>query len=328
MLRTAFGLLKETASQWVDDKASSRGAALAYYSMFAIAPIIIFAVLLAGLVYGPDAAQGKVAQQLQGIVGRPMADATEKLVLSASNPTSSKIAALIGLAVALFGAATLFGELQDALNTIWKVVPRPGRPIVGIIRDRAFSFAMVLSAGLLLIASLVVTTVLNAAARYFDPSSLPGGVALWQALNWLVSFAFITLLFALIFKVVPDVHVPWRDVWVGAALTGVLFTLGKYLLALYMTHTGVTSAYGAAGSLAAALVWVYYSAQILLFGAEFTRAQARRQGAECPPARSAVPLAEDEPPRPQDPPHRNNSPGPSVPSAGGNACGRAPQSLE
>jgi membrane protein len=156
---------------------------------------------------------------------------------------------------------------------------------------------MVLGAGVLLIASLVVTTALNALAGFLHESSLPGGVALWRVLNWAISFAFVTLLFAIVFKVVPDVRIAWRDVWVGAVLTGVLFTVGKYLLALYMTHTGVTSAYGAAGSLAAALVWVYYSAQMLLFGAEFTRAEARQHGAACVPTRSAVPITNEEPPQ-------------------------------
>src|SRR5581483_411563 len=143
-----------------------------------------------------------------------------------------------------------------------------------------FSFLMVLCTGLLLLASLVVTAVLNAVAHFFPPESLPGGVSFWQGLNWLVSLAFVTLLFALVFKVVPDVHIRWRDVWPGALLTGVLFTVGKYLLAIYLTRTGVASTYGAAGSLAVVLVWVYYSAQILLFGAELTRAQARRNSAE------------------------------------------------
>jgi membrane protein len=294
MLRTVFGLLKETASAWVEDKASSRGAALAYYSMFAFAPIVLLAVSLAGLVYGEDAARGKVAEQLQGILGGPVADAIESLVRSAGNKRASTLAAVVSLAVALFGAATLFGELQDTLNTIWKVAPRPGRAVVGIIRDRAFSFAMVLSAGVLLIASLIVTAALNAVAHYFNPASLPGGVSLWQGLNWLVSLAFVTLLFALIFKVVPDVHVPWSEVWVGAILTGVLFTVGKYLLALYVTRAGVASPYGAAGSLVVAMVWVYYSAQIVLFGAEFTRAQARRSGTGGAPARGAVPVSKEE----------------------------------
>ncbi|HEX5273620.1 MAG TPA: YihY/virulence factor BrkB family protein, partial [Gemmataceae bacterium] len=210
---------------------------------------------------------------------------------SASNPTSSTLAALVSLGVALFGAATLFGELQDALNIIWKVTPRPGRPVVGIIRERAFSFGMVLSAGILLMAALAVTTALNAAGSLV-PAWLPGGVLLWQGVNWLTSFAFVTLLFALVFKVVPDVHIRWRDVWLGAAVTGMLFTLGKYLLAVYLVRAGVGSAYGAAGSLAVALVWVYYSAQIVLFGAEFTRAEARRHGEECAPARGAVAVAE------------------------------------
>ncbi len=294
MGRTAYELLKETASAWIDDKAPSRGAALAYYSMFAIAPIVVLTVSLAGLIYGADAASGRVAEQLQGTVGPEIAAAIESLVRSASNPASSTVAALVGLGVSLFGAATLFGELQDALNTMWRVAPRPGRPVLKIVRERAFCFAMVLAAGALLLASLVVTATLHAVAAYFGPGSLPGSVAAWQGLNWLVSLAFVTLLFALIFKVVPDVHIAWRDVWAGAALTGVLFTVGKYLLAVYLTRTGVASAYGAAGSLAVVLVWVYYSAQILLFGAEFTRAQARRRGSACAPARSAVPLTPEE----------------------------------
>jgi membrane protein len=290
MLRTAFRMLKETVSQWIDDKAPSRGAALAYYSMFAIAPIIILAVSFAGLIFGEDAAQGKVAKEVSGTVGPEVAAAIETLVRSASNPQASKAAAAVSLVIALFGAAGVFLELQDTLNTIWKVVPRPGRPIVAIIKERFFSFAMVLSTGFLLLVALVVSAALSAVATWLTPESLPGGAWLWQALNALVSSAFITLLFALIFKFVPDVHVPWRDVWLGAALTGVLFTVGKHLLALYLTRAGVASAYGAAGSLAVVLVWVYYSAQILLFGAEFTRVQACRRGSDCAPARSAVPL--------------------------------------
>jgi membrane protein len=291
MLRTAYGLLRDTASEWIDDKAPTRGAALAYYSMFAIAPIIIFAVSLAGLVYSEDAARGKITEQIQGIVGPEVAAAIESLVRNASDPATSARAALLSLAVALFGAATVFLELQDTLNTFWKVTPPPGRTVVRILRERAFSFAMVLAAGLLLLASLVVTAVLNGVASLLTPESLPGHVEMWQALNWLVSLAFLTLLFALIFKVVPDVHTAWRDVWVGAALTAVLFTVGKYLLAAYLTRTGVASAYGAAGSLAVTLVWVYYSAQILLFGAEFCRVRARFRGADCAPARSAVPMS-------------------------------------
>jgi membrane protein len=262
--------------------------------MFAIAPIIILAVSLAGVIYGEEAARGAVADQVQHIVGRPVAEAIEALVKSASNPRSSTLAALIGLGIALFGAAGVFVELQDALNTIWKVAPRPGRAVVNVIRERAFSFLMVLTAGLFLLASLVIAASLNAAAALLPPERVPGGVPLWQALNWLVSLALLTGLFALIYKVVPDVRIVWRDVWPGAALAGVLFTLGKYLLAVYLTRTSVASAYGAAGSLVGVLVWVYYSAQILLFGAECARVQARRHGTECRPARSAVPLTTEQ----------------------------------
>src|SRR5262249_6882052 len=177
------------------------GAALAYYSMFAIAPIILLAVALAGLIFGEDAARGAVSAQIQQTVGPEVAAAIESLVRSARNSGTSTLAALIGLGAALFGAAGAFAELQDALNTIWKVTPRPGRPILSILRERAFSFAMVLGTGLLLLVSLVVSAALHGAARFLPPEALPGGVWLWQALNWLVSLAFNTLLFALIFKV-------------------------------------------------------------------------------------------------------------------------------
>jgi membrane protein len=290
MLSTLFGLLKETASQWIDDKAPSRGAALAYYSMFAIAPVVILTLSLAGVVYGEQAASGKVADEIQDTVGKEVAASIQALVRSASNPASSRRAAIIGLAIALFGAAAVFAELQDALNTMWKVKPRPGRPILRILHDRSISFAMVLGAGFVFLASLVVSATLSAFEQYLPTTPLPGGVSAWMVINWLASLAFLTVVFALIYKIVPDVHVAWRDVWGGAALTSLLFTAGKYLLAIYLTRTGVASAYGAAGSLAVVLVWVYYSAQIVLFGAEFTRVQARRRGAAAAPARDAVPM--------------------------------------
>jgi membrane protein len=293
MGRTIYELFRDTASAWIDDKAATRGAALAYYSMFSIAPIVILAVSLAGVVYGQDAASGKMAEQLEGTVGPTVAGPIEALVRSASNPTSSALAATAGLLAALFGAAGFFGELQDALNTMWQVKPQPGRALLRVVRDRAFSFAMVLAAGALLLASLVVTAALNALAQFLTPEALPGGVELWGGVNWLVSLAFVTLLFALIFKIVPDVEVAWRDVGPGALLTGALFTIGKYLLAIYVTRTSLASAYGAAGSLVVVLMWVYYSTQILLFGAEFTRAQARRRGTTVAPARNAVPLGRD-----------------------------------
>jgi membrane protein len=290
MMRTLLDLLKQTASEWINDKAPTRGAALAYYSMFAIAPIVILAVSLAGLVYGEAAASGRVAEEIRGTVGKEVAAAIESLVRAASNRTSSALATVVSLGVALFGAAALFRELQDALNTIWKVTARPGRALTRTLKDRAFSFGMVLATGLLLLASLAISATLNAISQLLTPEALPGGVWVWLAINWLASLAFLTLLFALLFKVVPDVHIAWRDVWAGAALTGLLFTVGKYLFAVYLTRTGVASAYGAAGSLAVVLVWVYYSAQIVLFGAEFTRVQARRRGSDCTPARGAMPM--------------------------------------
>ncbi len=293
MLRTFFESVKQAGSEWIADNVLSRGAALAYYSMFAFIPIVVFVVLMAGLYYGKDAANGRVAQQIESTAGPQVGSAIESIVRTSQNQTSSQLATALSLAIGLFGAAGAFTELQDALNTIWKVMPRPGRPFWTLVKERAFSFLMVLAVGILLLVSVVVTAALSALAGWVSPDTLPGGVALWRAVNALVSFAFVTLLFALIFKIVPDVRIDWRDAWAGAALAALLFTIGKYLLGIYLMKAGVASAYGAAGSLAVVLVWVYYSALILLFGVEFSRAEARRHCAECGPTRSAVPMTPD-----------------------------------
>jgi membrane protein len=216
------------------------------------------------------------------------------------------VATVLGIAVLFFGASGVFGELQDALNTIWKVQPRPGRAWLTILRERFFSFTMVVGTGFLLLVSLVISAALAAAGKYLSNAALPGGVALWQAVTWLVSFTFIALVFALIFKVVPDVKLRWGDVWIGAVLTALLFALGKFALGLYLGWGTTTSAYGAAASLVVLLLWVYYSAQILLFGAEFTRVNALRYGSHfVVAADNAVPVTAEERarqgmPRPED----------------------------
>ncbi len=288
--RKYLGLLTDTFHEWSEDKASRLGAALAYYSVFSLGPLLIISIALAGLIFGKDAARGEVLDEIKGTVGEPVALALEQMLTQASNPGRGALATALGIAALLFGATGVFGELQDALNTIWKVKPKPGRGLWGIIRDRFLSLTMVLGTGFLLLVSLVLTAALSAFSASLS-NALPGGAAVWQPVNLLVSFGVITLLFAMIFRFLPDAQVAWRDVWLGALLTSVLFTIGKFLLGLYLGQSGVTSAFGAAGSLVLILLWVYYSSQILLFGAEFTRVYAERWGSGVKPTPNAEPVS-------------------------------------
>lgn len=287
-------LLREAASQWSEDKAPRMGAALAYYGVFSLAPLLLLAIAVAGLVFGEQAARGEVLGQIQSTVGPTAARAIEDLLKSASHPAQGVTATVVSLVVLLFGASGLFLELQDALNTIWKVAPRPGLGLMAMIRARLLSFAVVLGTGLLLLALLVVSTGLTVAETYVRPlaRALPGGPWLWEAVNLVVSILLVAFLFALIYKLLPDAEVAWRHVGHGAVLTAVLFTAGKYAIGLYLGETSISSAFGAAGSVIVILVWVYYSAQILLFGAEFTRAYARRSGDRVPPSPHAVAVPE------------------------------------
>jgi membrane protein len=270
-------ILKESGIAWFEDKAPRLGAALAYYSLFSLAPLLLIAIAVAGLIFGEQAARGEVFHQVQSAVGPTAAAALEGLLKSAARGTT--LATVVGGVLALFGASGVFVELQDALNTIWRVPPPKRSGLWDAIRSRLLSFAVVLGTGLLLLASLVATAALAAPSGTLDSiTSLPGGAWLWQGVNFLLSFVLMALLFALIFKVLPDAAIAWRDVWLGAAVTALLFSLGKYAIGLYLGRTGVTSVFGAAGSLIALLVWIYYSAQILLFGAEFTWVWSHKRG--------------------------------------------------
>ena len=280
-LRDMWELLKQTFNSWSADKAPRLGAALAYYAVFSLAPLLIIVVGIAGLVFGERAAQGKVVNQIKDAVGEPVALAIQDLLKNAHASGGSLTATLLGMVVLFFGATGLFVELQDALNTIWKVTPAPDRPYLGILRGRFLSFTVVLVAALLLFISLIVSAALSALSRWMDTMALPGGFAVWQAANALISFLFTTFLFAMVYKILPDVKICWRDVWTGALFTALLFTLGKYLISLYLGRSGTSSAFGAAGSLVIILLWVYYSAQIFLFGAEFTHVYADRFGSRC-----------------------------------------------
>lgn len=282
-------LIKETFSEWSDDKASRLAAALSYYTIFSIAPLLIIAIGVAGLVFGHEAAMNQVVGQIRGMVGEDGAQVIQTILQNASKTTSGIIATVVGGVTLLIGASGAFGQLQDSLNTIWEVKPKKGRGVKGIMRDRFLSFSMVLFIGFLLLASLLLTALLAGIGKYLS-DLLPMSSVVLQAMNFGVSLTVTAFLFALIFKVLPDAIVRWRDVWVGALVTAVLFSLGRFLIGLYLGRASVGSAYGAAGSLVVLLFWVYYSAQILFLGAEFTQVYAKRFGMAIVPKPNAEPL--------------------------------------
>lgn len=290
---SAWKLLTETFADWNEDKAPRLAAALAYYALFSLAPLLVIAIAVAGLVFGREAVEGQLFGQIKGFVGDTGAAAIQEMIKGASSPTAGIIATIIGVVTLLFGAAGLFGQLQDALNTIWEVQPKPNQGIWAMLRQRFFSFGMVLGTGFLLLISLVLSTVLAAVGEY-GRQLLPGVDILWNVINLLIAFAVTTGLFALIFKFVPDAEIGWSDVWVGAVVTALLFSLGRFALAQYLGRGSFGTTYGAAGSLIIVLLWIYYSAQILFFGAEFTQVYARTYGSRIQPASNAERVGDDE----------------------------------
>jgi membrane protein len=285
------GLFKETYTDFMDDKAPRLGAALAYYTAFSLAPLLVIVIAIAAMVFGQEAAQGQIVGTIQGFVGENGARAIQEMIAGASKHGSGITATIVGVITLLFGASGVFGQLQDSLNTIWEVQPKPGRGIWGFIRDRFFSLTMVLGTGFLLLVSLVLTSAISMLGEFLG-SRLPGGETLWHGVNLILSLGITTLIFALIYKYVPDVKIQWRDVFVGALVTGALFTLGKFLIGLYLGKSTIASTYGAAGSLIVVLLWVYYSAQILFFGAEFTQVYANKYGSRVVPDSNADPVGQ------------------------------------
>jgi membrane protein len=286
-------LLKRTVQEWSEDKASRLAAALSYYTIFSLAPLLVIVIAIAGLVFGEEAAQQQLVGQIEALVGEEGAFAIQEMIAGASQTEDNILAAAVGFVVLLFGAAGVFGQLQDALNTMWEVKPKEGRGIMGIIKDRFISFGMVLGIGFLLLVSLVISAAL-AALGNFLVGLLPAYEVVMQIVSFVVSFAVITLLFALLFKFLPDAEVDWRDVWLGAIVTALLFTIGKELIGLYLGRSAVASTYGAAGSLVVLLLWIYYSGQILFFGAEFTQVYANMFGSRIVPAEEATFISEEE----------------------------------
>lgn len=284
-IQSIWTMLKATYTQWSNDKASQLAAALAFYTAISIAPLLVLVIAVVGFFLGEEAAQGQLVGQLRSLMGEQAAQFTETAIANANKPTTGGIASLLSIAVLLWGSTNVFAQLQNSLNAIWNVEQKPGGGIWSVIRTRLLSFGMVLGLGFLLLVSLFLSTVLTALTTSFS-QFLPGVDWLWQLLNYVVSLGVMTLLFGLIFKVLPDIEVAWKDVWIGAALTAVLFTVGQFALGLYLSNQG--SAYGVAGSLAVFLLWVYYSAQILFFGAEFTQVYATRYGAGVEASANAV----------------------------------------
>lgn len=287
-----WSFLKETFKEFGEDKVLRLSAALAYYAMFSIGPLLIIIVGVAGLFFGNESVRGQIEQQLRGMLGEKGAS-TLSSMMSAQKHSSSLIATIVGIVALLFGAGGVFGQLQDSLNTIWEVKPKPNAGLWALIRTRFLSLTMVLGTGFLLLVSMVLTTFLTAVTGSLG-NILPLSETLAHILNFVVSFGVITLLFAMIFKYLPDVKVPLRKVWVGAIVTGLLFTLGKYLLALYLGRASTTSSFGAAGSVIIIMMWVYYASVILLTGAEFTQVYARRTGARLVPDKYAEPVTEEQ----------------------------------
>jgi membrane protein len=285
--KSIWQFLKTTINEWVEAEPFQLAAALSYYTLFSLAPLLLIAIGVAGFVFGREAAQNQIVETLQGMIGQDSATTVQEMIQASNEkPKTGMISTVIGFVALLFGAGGVVGQLQTSLNRIWEVTPKPGQGIWGFIRQRFFSFAMVLSIGFLLLVSLVVTAVLSSFTGMLS-SLLGDATFVAHAIDIVVSFGFVTLLFALIYKYVPDVEIEWRDVWVGAALTAILFTVGKYLIGLYIGTSGVSSTFGAAGSLITILVWVYYSSLIFFLGAEFTRVYATQYGSGVAPAENA-----------------------------------------
>ena len=287
-MRGMWSLLGATISDWYEDRAQRIGAALAYYTIFALTPGLIVLIAVAGLFFGGNA-EVQIVWQIRELIGEQGAKAIESMLRSARAEPLGVSGTLLTLIPLAFGLWGVFGELQDGLNTIWGVTPRPGRGVVAMLRERLLSFAMVVGIGFVLLVSLALSAWVVAVGTYFG-GLLPAPAAALEALNFVISFAVITALFAMTFKLLPDVQIAWRDVWLGAAVTSLLFTIGKFLIGLYLGKSSIASAYGAAGSLVIIVVWVYYSAQILLLGAEFTKVYVKRRGSGFVPAEIAVPV--------------------------------------
>jgi len=274
--RATWHLCYETVNEWVNDRASRKGAALAFYTVFSLAPILILSIAIAGLFFGKEAARGEIFGQVKDLLGADAAAAVQAMIQSASRPGAGLIATAIGVVTLCVGATTALAELKDGLDQIWRAPSERTSGFWYFVRKRLLSVGLILSLGFLLLVSLVFSALVTALARMWGPADATGMVL--QAMNFLFSFALVTLLFAMIYKILPSVHIAWKDVAIGSVITAALFSVGKALIGLYLGNSAVASSYGAAGSVILVLVWVYYSAQIFLLGAEFTKVYAHTYG--------------------------------------------------
>ena len=286
--RHLLQLLKTAAFDWVDDGAMRLSSSLAYYAIFSLAPLLVILISMAGVFFGEEAARGQIAQQIATLAGKGAGEAIQSAVQSsAAHQSTGMLATVIGTALLFFGASTVFAELKDALNTICGVVVKPGRPFLTLVHDRFFSFSIVLAIGFLLLVSLVISVLLAALGHYMS-GRFQFPPAVWQAWDFVISFAVISGLFAMIFKLLPNVKLRWRDVWLGGMTTSLLFTLGKFAIGYYLATSSIASSFGAAGSVVIVLAWIYYSSCILFFGAEITKGYARTFGSGISPNSRAV----------------------------------------
>jgi membrane protein len=276
-LRTWLTLVKSSVSAWLDDYAPSMGAALSYYTVFSLAPLLLIVVSIAGLAFGEEAVRGELFAQLRGLMGQDAARAVQGLLASASTPSHGVFGTIVGIGIVVFGATTVFAELQDDLDRIWRAPARKKGGLWSLLRARLLSFGMILGLAFLLMVSLVLGAVISALGKWWGPM-FGGWVVLAQGVNVVVGFGLTTVVFAMIYKMMPRAHVQWHDVWLGAVVTALLFTAGKFLIGVYIGKSGIASGFGAAASLVIVFLWVYYSAQIFLLGAEFTWVYARTLG--------------------------------------------------
>ncbi len=286
--------LRKIADGYFDKRVPRMAAALSYYTIFSLAPLLVIAIAVAGMAFGEDVARARITSQFQLLVGEQGGKAIDAMVANTQGSGGSGVVAIFGLLTLFIGATSVFGELQDSLNTIWEVRAQPGQSIRSFIHSRLLSFAMVFGIGFLLLVSLVVSAVISALGSLLGQTGVLKGLVAWADTG--ISFIAVGLLFAGAFKLLPDVTVRWRDVWVGAAVTSLLFVIGKYAIGLYLGSSAISSSYGAMGSLAVLLIWIYYSSQVFLIGALFTQTRAAQSGFPLQPIRGAEWI-----PRPQEP---------------------------
>jgi len=292
-LKTWWGLIRETFQDWSEDKAPRLAAALSYYTIFSIAPLLVIVIGIAGIFLGQAEVRNSILAQMEGLMGTTGSSFIGDMIDNAGRPGAGIVATVVGVVTLLFGASGVIGQLQDAMNTIWEVQPKPGLGIIGTIKKRFFTFSVVLGTGFMLLVLLVLSAGLTALNTYFQ-GLLPGSELFWQVINQVVSVGLVAALFALMFKLLPDVKIQWRSVWIGGLVTSILFNIGKFLIGLYLGRSSVGDVYGAAGSLVIFLLWIYYSAQIFFMGAEFTQVYARHSGHQIQPDKDAVRMTEED----------------------------------